>query len=112
MSGLDTHINVLRLDDALELQQDSKCTIFLVLELAAGGELFDRIKLDCGTDEASARVYFKQLISGVAFCHNSGVCHRDLKPENLLLADNEENSTLKIADFGLSAFFSMTDDVG
>ncbi|KAF1320010.1 Camk/camkl protein kinase, partial [Globisporangium splendens] len=109
MSGLDFHENVLRLDAALELVQDSKCTTFLVLELAAGGELFDRIKLDCGTDEATARRYFRQLISGVAFCHTSGVCHRDLKPENLLLADTDENSTLKIADFGLSAIFAFTD---
>ncbi|KAK1931190.1 putative CBL-interacting protein kinase 27 [Phytophthora citrophthora] len=109
MSGLEYHENVLRLDEALELVQDSKCTTFLVLELAGGGELFDRIKLDCGTDEESARLYFRQLISGVAFCHNSGICHRDLKPENLLLADNEEHSTLKIADFGLSAIFAFTD---
>ncbi|KAE9044650.1 hypothetical protein PR002_g2669 [Phytophthora rubi] len=110
MSGLEYHENVLRLDEALELVQDSKCTTFLVLELAGGGELFDRIKLDCGTDEESARLYFRQLISGVAFCHNSGVCHRDLKPENLLLADNEEHSTLKIADFGLSAIFAFTEN--
>lgn len=109
MSGLDFHENVLRLDEALELVQDTKCTTFLVLELAAGGELFDRIKLDCGTDETTARRYFRQLISGVAFCHSSGICHRDLKPENLLLADTEEHSTLKIADFGLSAIFSFTD---
>lgn len=111
MSGLDPHENVLRLEDALELVQDSKCTTFLVLELAGGGELFDRIKLDCGTDEDTARRYFRQLISGVAFCHVSGVCHRDLKPENLLLADSEEYSTLKIADFGLSAIFAITDPV-
>ncbi|GMF13087.1 unnamed protein product [Phytophthora lilii] len=110
MSGLKYHENVLRLDEALELVQDSKCTTFLVLELAGGGELFDRIKLDCGTDEETARLYFRQLISGVAFCHNSGICHRDLKPENLLLADNEEHSTLKIADFGLSAIFAFTDN--
>ncbi|EGZ26738.1 hypothetical protein PHYSODRAFT_343457 [Phytophthora sojae] len=110
MSGLEYHENVLRLDEALELVQDSKCTTFLVLELAGGGELFDRIKLDCGTDEETARLYFRQLISGVAFCHNSGVCHRDLKPENLLLADNEEHSTLKIADFGLSAIFAFTEN--
>ncbi|KAG7387548.1 hypothetical protein PHYPSEUDO_013942 [Phytophthora pseudosyringae] len=110
MSGLEYHENVLRLDEALELVQESKCTTFLVLELAGGGELFDRIKLDCGTDEETARLYFRQLTSGVAFCHNSGVCHRDLKPENLLLADNEEHSTLKIADFGLSAIFAFTDN--
>lgn len=112
MSGLGFHENVLRLEEALELVQDTKCTTFLVLELAAGGELFDRIKLDCGTDEDTARQYFQQLISGVAFCHSSGVCHRDLKPENLLLADNEEFSTLKIADFGLSAIFAMTEQGG
>uniref|UniRef100_M4B869 non-specific serine/threonine protein kinase n=1 Tax=Hyaloperonospora arabidopsidis (strain Emoy2) TaxID=559515 RepID=M4B869_HYAAE len=109
MSGLERHENVLCLDEALELVQDSKCTTFLVLELAGGGELFDRIKLDSGTDEESARMYFRQLISGVASCHHSGICHRDLKPENLLLADNEEFSTLKIADFGLSAIFAYTD---
>lgn len=109
MSGLEYHTNVLRLDEALELVQDSKCTTFLVLELAGGGELFDRIKLDCGTNEDTARVYIHQLMSGVAFCHNSGVCHRDLKPENLLLADTEEHSTLKIADFGLSAIFAFTE---
>ncbi|KAJ0400197.1 hypothetical protein P43SY_009514 [Pythium insidiosum] len=110
MSGLGHHENVLRLEEALELVQGSKCTTFLVLELATGGELFDRIKLDCGTDEETARRYFEQLISGVAYCHLSGVCHRDLKPENLLLADNEELSTLKIADFGLSAIFAMTEN--
>ncbi|TDH69287.1 hypothetical protein CCR75_007888 [Bremia lactucae] len=110
MSGLEYHENVLRLDEALELVQESKCTTFLVLELAGGGELFDRIKLDCGINEETARRYFRQLISGVAFCHNSGVCHRDLKPENLLLADNEDHSTLKIADFGLSAIFAVTEN--
>lgn len=110
MSGLAFHENVLQLLEALELVQDSKCTTFLVLELAGGGELFDRIKLDRGTDEGSARRYFRQLVSGVAFCHASGVCHRDLKPENLLLADNDEPSVLKIADFGLSAIFASFAD--
>lgn len=110
MSGLAFHSNVLQLHAALELVQDTKCTTFLVLELATGGELFDRIKLDAGTDEQSARRYFAQLVSGVAFCHHSGVCHRDLKPENLLLADADEPSVLKIADFGLSAIFASCAD--
>ena len=47
-----------------------------------------------------ARDYFRQLVSGLAYCHANGVCHRDLKPENLLLDDQ---GTLKISDFGLSA---------
>ncbi|TMW67636.1 hypothetical protein Poli38472_011256 [Pythium oligandrum] len=96
------HANVLKLYDVLELVQPSKSTIFLVLELAAGGELFDRIRAENGVDDAIARTYFTQLLSGVLFCHQLGIVHRDLKPENLLLSDTD---VLKIADFGLSAHF-------
>jgi serine/threonine protein kinase len=51
------------------------------MELANGGELFDRIKLDCGAREATAKLFFQQLLRGVMHCHQHGVCHRDLKPE-------------------------------
>lgn len=105
MSKIRGHRNCLKLDDVMELLNDSKSTIFLILELALGGELFDRIEIDRGTSEATARQYFSQLLEGLAHCHSQGVCHRDLKPENLLLADNEDNAALKIADFGLSALF-------
>lgn len=105
MSKLSDHKNVLQLIEVLEHVQDSKTTIFLVLELASGGELFDRIVVDRGTDEATARQYYRQLLSGIQYCHRKGVCHRDLKPENLLLTDEDEDPTLKIADFGLSALF-------
>ncbi|KAG5178841.1 hypothetical protein JKP88DRAFT_350214 [Tribonema minus] len=103
MRTLSSHPNILGLKDALELVQDTKATVFLVLELARGGELFDRIKIDCGAEEHTARGYFRQLLGGVRHCHDRGVCHRDLKPENLLLADNSEHPVLKIADFGFSA---------
>lgn len=96
------HENVLKLYDVLEYIQPSKSTIFLVLELAHGGELFDRIRSDNGVEEAVARGYFAQLLSGVLYCHQLGIAHRDLKPENLLLSDAD---VLKIADFGLSAHF-------
>lgn len=97
------HPNVLQLYDVLELMESSKSTIFLVLELASGGELFDRIKDNRGVEEPMAREYFKQLLSGVKYCHQLGIVHRDLKPENLLLSDNESGGILKIADFGFSA---------
>uniref|UniRef100_A0AAV1USD7 non-specific serine/threonine protein kinase n=1 Tax=Peronospora matthiolae TaxID=2874970 RepID=A0AAV1USD7_9STRA len=96
------HENVLQLYNVLEFVQPSKSTIFLVLELAYGGELFDRIRRDAGVEQEVARTYFKQLLAGVRYCHQLGIVHRDLKPENLLLSDSD---VLKIADFGLSAHF-------
>uniref|UniRef100_A0A7S0XCH5 non-specific serine/threonine protein kinase n=1 Tax=Chromulina nebulosa TaxID=96789 RepID=A0A7S0XCH5_9STRA len=111
MKKISNHINVIRLEGVLELAQESKCTIFLIMELANGGELFDRIKVDCGTREETAKYFFQQLLGGVKHCHDQGVCHRDLKPENLLLQDGIDNATiLKIADFGFSARFAMASD--
>lgn len=108
MRKINNHVNVIRLENVLELVQESKCTIFLVMELANGGELFDRIKIDCGTREETARLFFHQLLLGVKHCHDQGVCHRDLKPENLLLQDTADQTTiLKIADFGFSARFAL-----
>ncbi|KAN0084367.1 Protein kinase-like domain containing protein [Tylopilus felleus] len=74
--------------------------IYMLLEFAAGGDLFDKIAPDVGTGEDVAHLYFKQL----HFIHGQGVCHRDLKPENLLL---DAAGTLKISDFGLSAVYKQ-----
>ncbi|DAZ92648.1 TPA: hypothetical protein N0F65_000593, partial [Lagenidium giganteum] len=80
----------------------SRTKIFIVLELITGGELFDKIVSEGRFNEDTARFYFRQLVDGVLYCHQNGVCHRDLKPENLLL---DENGDLKISDFGLSALY-------
>eukprot|EP00003_Mantamonas_plastica_P000763 TRINITY_DN1058_c0_g1_i8.p1 TRINITY_DN1058_c0_g1~~TRINITY_DN1058_c0_g1_i8.p1 ORF type:complete len:483 (+),score=152.08 TRINITY_DN1058_c0_g1_i8:570-2018(+) len=71
----------------------------MVIEYVSGGELFDYIVNNGKLSEPEARVFFQQIISGVAYCHNYMVVHRDLKPENLLL---DSNWNVKIADFGLS----------
>jgi serine/threonine protein kinase len=105
MAQVGAHPNIISLLDVLELIQDSKTTLFLVLELINGGELFDRLKSGAvqGRSEDLSRRYFCQLISGLDYCHRRGVVHRDLKPENLLLSDPSDSAILKIADFGLSA---------
>merc|ERR1711907_242517 len=94
MKMLD-HQHIVKMYDTLEDAEK----LYLVIELASGGDLFDKIVNMGGFDEQTARAYFNQLMSGLEHCHNKGIVHRDLKPENLLLGSNE---LLKISDFGLS----------
>ncbi|CAD0108696.1 unnamed protein product [Aureobasidium uvarum] len=72
------------------------------MELAEGGDLFDKIEADEGVGEDIAHFYFKQLVNAIAWCHGKGVSHRDIKPENMLLTANGD---LKLADFGLATAF-------
>ncbi|CAI5515653.1 unnamed protein product [Closterium sp. Naga37s-1] len=90
------HPHVVRLIEVMA----SQSKIYMVLELAAGGQLFDRIVHRGRLSESEARRYFQQLVDAVDYCHAKGVCHRDLKPENMLL---DERGNLKVSDFGLSA---------
>lgn len=71
------HPNVVHLREVLA----SRRHVYVVLELVTGGELFDRIVEEGRMSEPIARVYFQQLVDGVSYCHERGVCHRDLKPE-------------------------------
>lgn len=73
----------------------------IVMEYAAGGELFARICSAGRFSEDEARFFFQQLISGVSYCHSMEICHRDLKLENTLL-DGSPTPRLKICDFGYS----------
>lgn len=76
---------------------------YLVMELAANGELFDRIVESKRFDEDTARRYFQQLMSAVKYCHELNIVHRDLKAENLLLG---VDNNLRVCDFGLSRYAS------
>ncbi|URE07602.1 serine threonine-protein kinase [Musa troglodytarum] len=73
----------------------------IVMEYAAGGELFERICSAGRFSEDEARYFFQQLISGVSYCHSMEICHRDLKLENTLL-DGSPTPRVKICDFGYS----------
>lgn len=74
-------------------------TIYLVMELSKGQELFEYIVKKKRLDELEASTFFSQIISSVNYLHSIDICHRDLKPENLLLNGNDG---IKLVDFGLS----------
>ncbi|XVE68194.1 hypothetical protein DITRI_Ditri09bG0049000 [Diplodiscus trichospermus] len=89
------HPHIIRLYEVIETATD----IFVVMEYAKSGDLFDYITEKRRLQEDEARNFFQQIISGVEYCHRNMVVHRDLKPENLLL---DSKCNVKIADFGLS----------
>ncbi|CAM6108741.1 unnamed protein product [Calypogeia fissa] len=104
--------NIVELKGAYE----DKHTVHLVMELCAGGELFDRIIARGHYSERAAASLCRTIVQVVQTCHSLGVMHRDLKPENFLLANKKEDAPLKATDFGLSVFFKhgevFTDIVG
>ncbi|KAK0713086.1 calcium/calmodulin-dependent protein kinase type I [Lasiosphaeria miniovina] len=92
------HQNILTLVDYFETMNN----LYLVTDLALGGELFDRICRKGSYYESDAADLIRATLSAVAYLHDHGIVHRDLKPENLLFRTPEDNADLLIADFGLS----------
>ncbi|XP_038613989.1 testis-specific serine/threonine-protein kinase 3 [Tachyglossus aculeatus] len=89
------HENIIRLYEMLE-SSDGK--IYLVMELAEGGDVFERVARGGPLPEPEARALFHQLVAAIRYCHGCGVAHRDLKCENALL----QGLNLKLTDFGFS----------
>ena len=97
LSTLGMHRHIVSLVDHFTLSDSSA----VVMELADGGEVFERICDKGAYSEADAANVIRQVALALAFMHSVGVVHRDLKPENLLLTRSED---VKVADFGLAAF--------
>ncbi|KAA8522635.1 hypothetical protein F0562_013004 [Nyssa sinensis] len=101
MHHLSEHANVVRIKGTYEDQ----LYVHIVMELCAGGELFDRIVQKGHYSEREAAKLIKTIVGVVEACHSLGVMHRDLKPENFLFTSTDEDAALKATDFGLSVFY-------
>ncbi|XP_037713562.1 nuclear pore complex protein DDB_G0274915 isoform X6 [Drosophila subpulchrella] len=92
------HPNIIHIYEVFENREK----MVLVMEFAAGGELYDYLSERKVLTEEEARRIFRQVATAVYYCHKHKICHRDLKLENILL---DEKGNAKIADFGLSNVF-------
>lgn len=93
-----THPCVIKMHDIL----DATDSVYITLELMRGGELLTRIQKKRFLPEQNSKLYFYQMCHAIKYLHDCKITHRDLKPDNILLASSDENTLLKISDFGLS----------
>lgn len=101
------HPNIIKLHEVYE----DKRSLYLITEECTGGTLFERIfNTTCRNkktlSEKKIATLFKQLIEALFYCHALGICHRDIKPENLLFLNKDDNSPLKLIDFGLGVLIN------
>jgi len=95
------HAHIVKLIDIC----DTKDTLFIIMELMEGGELYDEIVKRKHFTEKDASYIMYQLFLALDYLHKRGIVHRDLKLENLLLK-KQGALEIKLADFGLSKVYT------
>eukprot|EP00929_Paragymnodinium_shiwhaense_P120673 TRINITY_DN92677_c0_g1_i1.p1 TRINITY_DN92677_c0_g1~~TRINITY_DN92677_c0_g1_i1.p1 ORF type:complete len:637 (+),score=155.43 TRINITY_DN92677_c0_g1_i1:161-2071(+) len=116
--ALDTEIKVMKELDhphicRLMATFEEKKTMFFVMELCEGGELFDRIIESGKISEKLSADVIRQVSSALVYTHGRGIAHRDLKPENVVFCSKRpEDTSIKVIDWGLAMSFTGTKMTG
>ena len=93
------HPNIIRLYNVFE----NADYLYIIMEYCYGGDLFSYLEnRHFRLTEKRASTIIHQMATAVYYMHSFGVVHRDLKPENVLMTSTEEDSDIRILDFGLS----------
>jgi len=94
------HRNIIRLVKDLQTSHD----IYMILEYANGGDLFETISSgDYSFSEQDASLYLYDILQALLYLHDRSIVHRDVKPENLLISESiNGKKSLKLADFGMA----------
>jgi MAP/microtubule affinity-regulating kinase len=109
--GSLSHPNICLLMEVI----DSPLEIYMVLEYLSGGDLYVYIEQKGKLKEEEALTLFRQIISGVGFCHSQSIIHRDIKPENCILYFTivvfDAHGLLKLCDFGFANYFNAESSI-
>lgn len=100
-----SHPNIIGLHEAIE----TSSRIYLIMDMADGGDLLEYIKTNGPVSEPEARQFFRQLVEASEYLHNLDVVHRDLKCENILL---DRNKNILLSDFGFARTQPIEYDTG
>ncbi|CAE7359269.1 CAMK4 [Symbiodinium sp. CCMP2456] len=103
---LGQHPRIIRLVD---LHHEESRNMRLVLELCAGGQLFDRLVSRGRYKATKAACVVQEILEALAYMHGKGVMHRDLKPENVLLVSPVSDIDIKVCDFGIAKMAERSD---
>lgn len=90
--------HIVRLYDVFEEPEH----VYLVMEEMKGGDLLNRIGEKEVYTEREARKTCKIIYEAMDYIHRKKIAHRDMKPENVLLVEEGDDTTIKIADFGFA----------
>ncbi|CAD8124248.1 unnamed protein product [Paramecium sonneborni] len=105
LKNLD-HKNIVKMHYCYLMQNQKEIT--LVMEYLNGGSLINQA--NAKLSESDAKLYSKQIVDAIAYCHEKNIVHCDLKLENIMLTF-QNSKQIKIIDFGVSNYIGQQQQI-